>query len=147
MWSNIKHRSALDLKLRTVVIPLFGLLLIASAFVPIGAYHGLGDIDVSGILWNFILPTGWFGIIAGIGLLFFDRIRLNNKRLADVIFLISLLLMMLSLLQDVDYHLSLWHGVKTTNFDVDSFILANVSVILSLLGTCVGLLLITNHKK
>ena len=133
------------MRLRNFVSPIIGFLLLASAFAPIGAYHGLGDMDISGTLWNFMLPTGWFSTITGIVLLIHERIKLKNKRLAFIMFSFSLLSIMLFLLQDVDYHLSLWHGIKTTNFDVDSFILAYVSAFTAILSTFAGLFLIAIH--
>ena len=132
------------MKLKNFVSLIIGFLILALAFVPIGAYHGLGDMDISGTLWNFMLPTGWLSIITGIVLLIHKRISLKNKRLAYVMFSFSLLLLMLFLLQDVDYHLSLWHGIKDSNFDVDSFILTYVSAFTLILSTIAGLLFTYN---
>lgn len=129
------------MELKKFVGPVFGLLLLASAFVPLAAYHGLGDVTITGTLWSFMLPTGWFSIIAGVVLLIHQKIGLKNKRLTYALFLISVFLVLLFLLQDVDYYLSLWHGIEPTNFDVDQILLAYVSLPLAALGIFASLLL------
>jgi hypothetical protein len=48
-------------KLKSLIGVIVGLLFIASAFVPLGNYHFEGEANIVGILWNFMLPTGWFG--------------------------------------------------------------------------------------
>jgi hypothetical protein len=136
------------MKLRNFIDIMFGLLFIASAFIPLGPYHHEGGLDIAGTLWNFMLPTGWLGIVIGVGLLLNGRIGLKNKRLAYVMFLVSLLLIVVFLLQDADYFLSLWHGVST-NFDVDAqWFLAPASAYLGILGAFTGLslILIPNHN-
>jgi hypothetical protein len=129
------------MRLTCVIGVVFGLLFFVSAFVPIGPYHSLAGEDIVGGLWNFMLPTGWFGLVAGIVLVFHGRIGLKNRRLAIVLFAFSLLLMALFLLQDVDYFLSLWHGGRAVEFDVDHQGLGSVSFFLGIAGVFTSLLL------
>ena len=95
-----------------------GLLFIASALVPLGPYHFRGEPNITGVLWNFMIPTGWLAIILGAVLLFHKKLGLENKRLAFLMFAASLLVIVFRF-PDVDYFLSLWHGV-TGDFDVEA---------------------------
>lgn len=97
-----------------------GLLLICSAFIPIGPYHSEGGTDLSGFLWNFMLPTGWFGLIAGISLLFHEKIGLREKRLNYAVFGAGLILVALRML-NVDYFIGLCSGAKGLEFDVEGY--------------------------
>lgn len=129
------------MKLWTLVGLVFGFLFIVSAFIPLGPYHYEGELDISGTLWNFMLPTGWFGVIFGFILLLNKQIGLN-KFLAYAIFTFSLLLILLFLLQDADYFISLWHGVSGLDFDVDAqWFLAPVSFYLGMAGVFTSLCL------
>jgi len=111
----------LALKFRNYLGIAVGLLFIASALVPIGGYHlRSSDVPVRGILWNFMVPTGWFYLIIGIVLLFHKRLGLENKRLAFIMFAAGLLFFPLLVRQNVDYWLGLWRGV-TGDYDVESF--------------------------
>jgi hypothetical protein len=121
-------------KLRNLIGVIAGLLFVASAFVPLSAYHFEGEANIVGVLWNFMLPTGWFSIIAGAALIFHEKIGLKNKWLAYALFVASLLLIVLFLLEDVDYFLGLWHGVKG-DFDVEGrWLLTPVSLYLGATG-------------
>jgi hypothetical protein len=136
------------INLQNVIGIVFGLLFIASAVIPVGPYHSLGETNITGVLWNFMLPTGWLGIAIGVGLLLNERIGLNDKQLAYGMFAVSLLLLLAFLLQDVDYFLSFWHGINT-NFDVNSqWFLAPASAYLGIFGSFTSLLLILipNHN-
>jgi uncharacterized membrane protein YozB (DUF420 family) len=95
-----------------------GVLFVVSAFVPLGSYHFEGEAKIIGILWNFMLPTGWFGILVGVLLILRNKIGLKNKRSAYVMFTAGLLSIVLFIVQDVDYFLCLWNGVNG-DFDVD----------------------------
>ena len=111
----------LNVKFRNYLGVAVGLLFIASALVPLGGYHlESSDVPVTGVLWNFMVPTGWFYIVVGVVLLFHKRLGLENKRLAFVLFAGGLLFFPLLFRQNVDYWLGLWRGV-TGDYDVDSF--------------------------
>ena len=75
---------------------------------------------MSGFLWNFMLPTGWFGLIAGISLLFHEKIGLREKRLIFAMFGAGLILVALRML-NVDYFLGLWSSTKGLEFDVEGY--------------------------
>lgn len=137
------------MKLSAIIGIVVGVLFIGSAFVPIGPYHSLGEANIVGGLWAFMLPTGWFGIMAGIVLVFHWKIGLKNRRLAYAMFAASLLLIALFLLQDVDFFLSLWHGGKAAEFDVDAQGLGGVSFFLGILGvfTSLFLMIMPSQKR
>lgn len=97
-----------------------GFLFIASSLVPLGGYRlESSDVHVTGVLWNFMIPTGLLYVVAGVVLLFHERLRLEKKRLALVMFAAGLLFFPLLFRQNVEYWLGLWRGV-TGNFDVES---------------------------
>ena len=110
----------LKLKFRNYIGIVVGLLFIASSLVPVGVYHHEGAANITGVLWNFMIPTGWLHIVIGVILLFHKRLGLENKRLAFVMFAAGLLFYPLLLRQNVDYWLGLWRGV-TGDYDVESF--------------------------
>ena len=111
----------LKIKFRNHLGIAVGLLFIASALVPLGGYHlENSDVPVTGVLWNFMVPTGWIHIVVGVILLFQKRLGLENKRLAFVLFAAGLFYYPLLFRQNVDYWLGLWRGVSG-GFDVDSF--------------------------
>lgn len=95
-----------------------GLLFIASALVPVGGYHLEGAVGITGVLWGFMVPTGWYCLVVGVVLLFHKRLRLENKRLALVMFAAGLLFFPLVFRQDIDYFLGLWRGVSG-DFDLE----------------------------
>ena len=132
-------------KLQSLVARSVGSLFVASAFVPLASYHFVGEANIVGLLWNFMLPTGWFSLAAGIFLLLHNRIGLNGKRLGYTILAASLFLLVLFLLEDIDYFLSLWHGVSG-DYDLEGMILGPVSIGLGLIGVSVGALLITTQQ-
>ena len=109
-----------------------GLLLIASAFVPLGPYHFVGEADITGVLWNFMLPTGWLSLIFGVILLFHMRLGIKNMRLAMLILVASGSIIIFRF-QDVDYFLSLWHGVNG-EFDVDRHEVSIFPFVVAILG-------------
>lgn len=125
------------------------MLFIASALFPLGGYHLEGAMGITGTLWNFMVPTGWFYMVVGVVLLFHKRLRLENKRLVLVMFAAGLLFFPLIFRQDVDYFLGLWRGV-TGDFDVESpkwllaipFNVALTSIFASLL-----VLILPNHNS
>ena len=132
-----------------------GLLFIASALVPVGGYHlRSSNVPVLGILWGFMVPTGWYCIVVGGVLLFHKRLRLENKRLALVMFAAGLLFFPLVFRQNVDYWLGLWRGVSG-NFDVESsrWLLASIpfvaltSIFASLLAMINGRTKSQNHPS
>jgi len=84
-----------------------------------GVYHHEGAVGITGVLWNFMIPTGWFYMLVGVVLLFHKRLRLENKRSAFVMFVAGLLFYPLLLRQNVDYWLGLWRGVAGS-YDVKS---------------------------
>jgi hypothetical protein len=131
--------------LRNLLGTIVGLLFILSAFVPMASYHFEGGANIVGVLWNFMLPTGWFAIIAGTTLLLRERIGLKNKRLACAMLAASLLLIVLYLIQDVDYLLGLWHGVRG-DFDLEGGI-RGVPLFLGIAGIFASLLLMAMHNK
>ena len=133
------------MNLRNLIGTIVGLLFILSAFVPIASYHFEGEANIVGVLWNFMLPTGWFAIIAGTTLLLRERIGLKNKRLAYAMLAASLLLIVLYLIQDVDYLLGLWHEVKG-DFDLEGGI-RGVPFFLGIAGIFASLLLITMRNE
>lgn len=106
------------MNLRNLLVIIMGLLFVLSAFIPLASYHFEGEANIIGLLWNFMLPTGWFSIIAGIVLLFHRRIGLKKPRLAYAMLAAGLFLLILSLLQglsllvDVDWLLGVLHGIK-----------------------------------
>ena len=108
----------MEVSLRNFLGALVGLLFVLSAFVPLASYHFEGKALISGILWNFMLPTGWFAVVAGAVLLFHKRSGLKGKRLAYAMLAAGLLLLVLSLLQglgllvNVDWLLGVLHGVR-----------------------------------
>jgi hypothetical protein len=52
----------LKLKFRNYITIVVGLLFIASSLVPVGVYHHEGVEGIYGVIWNFMIPTGWFYI-------------------------------------------------------------------------------------
>jgi len=110
----------LKLKFRNYIGIVIGFLFIASSLVPVGGYHHEGEEGIYGVLWNFMIPTGWFYMLVGVVLLFHKRLGLENRRLAFVMFAAGLLFYPLLLRQNVDYWLGLWRGV-TGDYDVKSF--------------------------
>ena len=105
------------MRFQNFFVIILGLLFVASAFVPLGPYHFVGEVNIVGVLWNFMLPTGLLALIFGIILIFHKNLGLENKKL--VLFLgIASLLIIVFRFQDVDYFLSLYHGI-TGEFDVD----------------------------
>ena len=106
-------------------IGIIGLLFSISAFVPIGVYHFVGEANIVGMLWNIMLPTGWLDIAVGAILLFHEKIGLSGKKLKYLMLLGGLLSIVLFYIQDIDFILSSWHGVKG-DYDIDgkSFITA-----------------------
>ncbi len=63
------------MKLQNFLGIIVGLLLIASAFVPLGPYHFEGEANITGVLWNFVLPTGWLASF----LVMITQNRTNNQ--------------------------------------------------------------------
>lgn len=139
------HGGSLDLKLQNYIAIIVGLLFIVSAFVPLGPYHFLGEANITGVLWNFMVPTGWLAIIVGVVLLFHSKLGLTNKRLAIFMFAASLSVIVFRF-QDVDYFLSLWHGVKG-EFDVDRGFGSLIQFAIALLSVLAGLLVIVIHNS
>jgi hypothetical protein len=136
---------------RNLLGALVDLLFVLSAFVPLASYHFEGKALISGILWNFMLPTGWFAIAAGAILLFHKRIGLKNMRLAYAILAASLFLLVIALLQglgllfDIDYLLGLLHGVSG-DFELQGSMA--VPLFLGIVGIFASLLLmITRHSE
>jgi hypothetical protein len=127
-------------KLKKFIGIIVGLLFIVSAFIPLGPYHFEGEANITGALWNFMVPTGWLAIIVGVVLLFHMKLGLENKRLALFMFVAGLLVIVFRF-QDVDYFLGLWHGVKG-DFDVESWLLTPAPFITALTGVFAGLLLL-----
>ncbi len=133
------------MSLRNLLVAIVGLLFVLSAFAPLGSYHFMGKALVSGILWNFMLPTGWVAIAAGAVLLFHKRIGLENQRLAYAMLAASLFLLVISLLQglglllDVDAFLGLLHGVEG-DFDLQGSMA--VPLFLGMTGIFVSIMLI-----
>ena len=123
-----------------------GLLFILSAFVPLAGYHlESTDIPVWGTVWNFMLPTGWFSIIAGVCLLLLSkRSELKNKWLALAIFTVSISLLIVFFLQDADYFIGLWLGTKG-DFDLEGQIA--VPFFLGIAGIFSSLVLMTMRSK
>ncbi|MBE3116316.1 hypothetical protein IMZ68_03850 [Candidatus Bathyarchaeota archaeon] len=139
------------MNLRNLLAAIVGVLFILSAFVPLASYHFEGEASIIGVLWNFMLPTGWFTIAAGAVLLFHKRIGLKNKRLAYAMLAVSLFLLIISILQglglllDVDYLLGLLHGVKG-DFDLQGSMA--VPLFLGIAGIFASLMLIaTGHSE
>ena len=122
----------LGVKFQNVVGIIIGMLLIASAFVPLGPYHFVGEADINGVLWNFMLPTGWLALIFGVVLLFHMRLGIKNMRLAMLILVGSGSIIFFRF-QDVDYFLGLWHGVKG-NFDVDRHAVSIFPFVVEIVG-------------
>jgi hypothetical protein len=126
------------LRFQNLVI-ILGVTFVVSTFVPLGPYHFVGEPNVVGVLWNFMLPTGWLALIIGVILIFHKHLGLKNKKLALFLGISSLLIVVIRF-QDVDYFLSLYHGISG-EFDVDShaisifpFAVALVSLLASFLG-------------
>ena len=138
------------MNLRNLLGEIGGLLFILSAFAPLASYHFEGEANIVGVLWNFMLPTGWFAIIVGVALLLHKRIGLKNKRLAYAMLAASLFLLSLSLLQglglllDVDYLLGLLHGVKG-DFDLQGSMA--VPLFLGIAGILASLLLMAIRSE
>ena len=110
----------LKIKFKNYIGVAVGLLFIASSLVPVGVYHHEGEANITGVLWNFMIPTGWLYMLVGVVLIFHKRLGLENKRLAFVMFVAGLLFYPLLLRQNVDYWLGLWRGVMG-DYDVESF--------------------------
>ena len=118
--TSILASLSLAVKFRKKLGIAIGLLFIASALVPLGGYRlESSDVHVTGVLWNFMMPTGLLYIVAGVVLLFHERLRLEKNRLALVMFAAGLLFFPLLFRQNVDYWLGLWSGVSG-NFDVEA---------------------------
>ena len=103
---------------KTVVGIIVGLLFLAYALVPLGSYHLEGATGVTGTLWHFMVPTGWYCIAVGVVLLFHRRLGLENRRLAYILFAAGVFIVPLLFGQNVDYWLGLWRGVAG-DYDVD----------------------------
>jgi len=123
-----------------------GLLFIMSAFAPIAGYHLENtNVPVWGTLWNFMLPTGWFSLIAGICLLLLNRRKeLKNKWLSFAMIAASISVIALIIVQDVDYFIGLWLGIKG-DFDLEGTI--NVPFFLGVTAIFASLLLLTTRNK
>lgn len=67
-----------------------------------------------------MLPTGWFGIVAGTSLLFHEKMGLREKRLIYAIFGAGIVLIALRML-NVDYFIGLWSGAEGVEFDVEGY--------------------------
>jgi hypothetical protein len=117
---QVIKNSYLNFKFWNYIGVAVGFLFIASALVPVGAYHHEGAANITGVLWNFMIPTGWLHFVIGVILLFHKRLGMENKQLALVMFAAGLLFYPLLLRQNVDYWLGLWRGVSG-DYDVDSF--------------------------
>ncbi len=135
------------MKFQNFIAIIVGLLLIASAFVPLGPYHFEGKADITGVLWNFMLPTGWLALIFGFVLLFHMRLGIKNMRLAMFILVASGSVIFFRF-QDVDYFLSLWHGVNG-DFDVDRHAVSIFPFIVEIVGLIASFLVMIsqNHSK
>ena len=136
---------ALGVKIQNFLSIVIGLFFIASEFVPLGAYHYIGEANITGVLWNFMLPSGWLALIVGVVLLFHGRIGLENKRLALFMFVVSLSIIIFRFL-DVDYSLGLWHGIKG-NFDVDARVPIPFVIALASLLASIFLIIIHNNTN
>jgi hypothetical protein len=108
---------ALFFKSGSYIATVTGLLFILSAFTSLGPYHFVGEENITGFLWNFMVPTWWSAMFVGVILLNHGRLRIENRRLAFFTFGASLIIILLRF-QDVDYFLGLWHGVRRV-FDVE----------------------------
>jgi len=118
--TSILVSSFLALKRRNNLGVAVGLLFIASALVPLGGYRLEGsEGQATGVLWNFMMPTGLLCIVVGVVLFFHKRMRLEKKRLALVMFATGLLFFPLLFRQNTDPWLGLWSG-EAGNFDVES---------------------------
>jgi hypothetical protein len=128
---------------------ILGLLFILSAFAPMASYRFKSEVPIVGVLRNLILPTGWFGIIAGTTVLLYKRIGLKNKGLIYAVLVISIILIILSLFQGlflyVDYLVGLLHGVEG-DFDFESRSNA-VPLFLGILSIFTGILLVMIRDK
>ena len=131
------------MKAKELIVSFLGLLFIASAILPLGAYHFAGAADVVGILWNFMLPTGWFSFGLGVVILFRQKIGLTDIRLRYLLLIGGLVLALLVFLGD-DYFLGLWTGVNG-NYDVDNRL--PVPFWSGVVGVFAGLLLKISPKK
>ena len=134
----------LALKFRNNLGVAVGLLFIASALVPLGGYHLEGAADITGALWHFMVPTGWYSIAVGVVLLFHKRLGLENRRLAYILFAAGLFIVPLLFRQNVDYWLGVWRGI-TGNYDVEStrWLLASIPFV-ALTSIFASLLVWTN---
>ena len=89
------------MRFQNFLVIILGVLFVASAFVPLGPYHFVGEPNIVGVLWNFMLPKGWLALIIGVILIFHKYLGFENKKL--VLFLgISSLLIVVFRFQDVD---------------------------------------------
>ena len=133
------------MKLQNFLTIIMGLFFIASAIVPIGVYHFVGEANITGVLWNLMLPTGWSALIVGVVLLIHGRLGLENGRLALFMFISSLSIIIFRFF-DVDYFLGLWYGVKG-NFDVDARVPIPFVVALASLLASIFLMIIHNNTN
>jgi hypothetical protein len=128
---------------KELIVPFLGLLFTISAILPLGAYHFIGAADVVGILWNFMIPTGWFSFVLGAVILFRQKIGLTNIGLSYLFLIGGLVLVLLVFLGD-DYFLGLWTGFSG-NYDVDNRL--PVPFWSGVVGVFAGLLLKISPKK
>jgi peptidoglycan/LPS O-acetylase OafA/YrhL len=102
------------MNLSHLIVVIVGLLFVLSAFIALADYHLVGtDTIVEGTLYNFMLPTGWFSIIAGVFLLLLNRRNKLNKWLSLAIFAV----MHLSdnsfpITETLNYFIGLWLGIN-----------------------------------
>lgn len=117
----------------------FGLLFATSTLVPLGIYHFEGEANIVGMLWNIMLPTGWFDLALGVMIFFHRKIGFSTERVPYLLLLGGLLSIILFYFQDIDLFLGLWHGVRG-DFDVDGKWVGTLTPFYSgLTSTVVGL--------
>lgn len=114
-----------------------GMVFVASAFSPVAAYHFLGEADVTGVVWNFMLPVGWFSLVLGFMIIVHQMMGMHTRTLGSLLVVGSLMMFLFNFIK-ADCILGFWTGT-VGDFDTDNYL--PITFWTAIIGIFVGLLL------
>jgi hypothetical protein len=116
---------------------ILGSLFIIAQFIPLGAYHFVGEPHIVGGLYNVLFPHGMFTLIFGFLLIFYEKLMLERFiRLNYLLILGGALIILVGYYEPEDYILGLLHGVEG-DFDTDG---VNTGFPIGLVSVLVGMI-------